>query len=123
MATHREFRVVESHGCRALLLHILCMLGHWRVDSRGPFLIRLRLNRVSHSSMKGTLLVLDILRAFIRVTHQLVVSAVVRLSPRALLPAVGVEHRPFFIDDLSPSHRNDDRSSQLALKVSVSRTS
>lgn len=71
------------------------MLGHWRVDSRGPFLIRLRLNRVSHSSMKGTLLVLDILRAFIRVTHQLVVSAVVRLSPRALLPAVGVEHRPF----------------------------
>ena len=89
----------------------------------GPFLIRLRLNRVSHSSMKGTLLVLDILRAFIRVTHQLVVSAVVRLSPRALLPAVGVEHRPFFIDDLSPSHRNDGRSSQLALNASVSQTS
>lgn len=52
--------------------------------------MRLRLNRVSRKSQKGSYLVLEILRVFIRVMRQLVVSAVVRLSPRALLPAAGV---------------------------------
>ena len=53
--------------------------------------MRLRLNRVSRKSQKGSYLVLEILRVFIRVMRQLVVSAVVRLSPRALLPAAGVQ--------------------------------
>lgn len=59
------------------------------VDHRVPFLIRLRLNRVTRFSEPGTALVLDMLRVFARVMRALVVSAVVRLSPRALLPVVG----------------------------------
>ena len=59
------------------------------MDHRVPVLIRLRLNRVTPSSEPGTALVLEMLRIFARVARALVVSALVRLSPSALLPAVG----------------------------------
>lgn len=65
------------------------MLDIRSVDHHVPFLIRLRLNRVTPSCRPGATLVLEMLRVFARVARALVVSAVVRLSPRALLPAVG----------------------------------
>lgn len=91
MATHRELCAPESNGSGSVIFCTICLLDKRRVACHGPFLIRLRLNRVSRGSQKGSYLVLEILRVFIRAMRQLVVSAVVRLSPRALLPAAGVQ--------------------------------
>ena len=91
MATYGELRAPESNGSSAILFCTVCLLDKRCVAHHGPFLIRLRLNRVSRKSQKGSYLVLEILRVFIRAMRQLFVSAVVRLSPRALLPAAGVQ--------------------------------
>ena len=91
MATYGELRAPESNGSSAILFCTVCLLDKRCVAHHGPFLIRLRLNRVSRKSQKGSYLVLEILRVFIRALRQLVVSSVVRLSPRALLPAAGVQ--------------------------------
>ena len=91
MATYGELCAPESNGSSAILFCTVCLLDKRCVARHGPFLIRLRLNRVSRKSQKGSYLVLEILRVFIRAMRQLVVSAVVRLSPRALLPAAGVQ--------------------------------
>ena len=65
------------------------MLGYRRMACSVPFLVRLRLSRVTQASEKGTQLVLNMLHVFIRIMRHLVVNTMVRLSPRLSVAARG----------------------------------